>query len=218
MAGEAAGVDRGVKIVLALGVLLGGIGLAMLFRRPSVPSRLPNPASDERLVLRQPSGAEPENPVVVDRLTAQIAPPDEVVPGPQPTWPPAAGPADAGPGGPPPSLARSYPSFSGQPAESPSMTRSAERSPGERSGEPARTHKIVDGDTLHTLAERYLGDANRYLEIYEANRDVLPSPEMLPIGVQLRIPGRRRGHRPVDRGPDRPLVPVTPSPRPAQPN
>lgn len=55
--------------------------------------------------------------------------------------------------------------------------------------EPAvRSHKVVDGDTLSSLAEQYLGSASRCLEIYEANRDQLDSPELLPIGVRLRIP------------------------------
>jgi nucleoid-associated protein YgaU len=53
-----------------------------------------------------------------------------------------------------------------------------------------RTHKIVDGDTLTSLAARYLGDGRRSGEVYEANRGVLPSPDTLPIGVTLKIPPR----------------------------
>lgn len=55
-----------------------------------------------------------------------------------------------------------------------------------------RRHKIVDGDTLQGLAEKYLGDRNRYMEIYEANRDALPSPEVLPIGFEIVIPPRNK--------------------------
>ena len=51
-----------------------------------------------------------------------------------------------------------------------------------------RTHKIVDGDTLASLAERYLGSPQRAGEIYDANRDVLFDPQLLPIGVELTIP------------------------------
>jgi nucleoid-associated protein YgaU len=50
------------------------------------------------------------------------------------------------------------------------------------------THKIVDGDTLSSLAVRYLGDERRYMEIYQQNRDVLSSPHTLPIGRTLRMP------------------------------
>jgi nucleoid-associated protein YgaU len=54
--------------------------------------------------------------------------------------------------------------------------------------ESTATHKIGDGDTLSGLAARYLGRADRYLEIYNANRDVLRSPDLLPIGKVLKIP------------------------------
>jgi phage tail protein X len=49
-------------------------------------------------------------------------------------------------------------------------------------------HKIADGDTLATLAERYYGDAERSREIFEANREILSSPAVLPIGVEIVIP------------------------------
>ena len=52
----------------------------------------------------------------------------------------------------------------------------------------ARTHKVVDGDTLAALAERYLGSSLRAGDIFEANRDVLFDPQLLPIGVELKIP------------------------------
>jgi nucleoid-associated protein YgaU len=49
-------------------------------------------------------------------------------------------------------------------------------------------HRIVDGDTLPGLAKTYLGDASRYPELLEANRDVLLHPDLLPLGVRIRIP------------------------------
>lgn len=51
-------------------------------------------------------------------------------------------------------------------------------------------HRVIDGDTLAALAERYLGDAGRATEVFEANRDVLSDPELLPIGAVLKIPAR----------------------------
>jgi hypothetical protein len=54
-----------------------------------------------------------------------------------------------------------------------------------------RTHRVVDGDTLTTLANHYLGRADRYLEIFELNRDVLTNPDLLPIGAKLKIPPRQ---------------------------
>ncbi len=55
---------------------------------------------------------------------------------------------------------------------------------------PAVKHKIVDGDTLSVLASRYLGDAMRSVDIFDYNRDLLASPELLPIGKDIRIPPR----------------------------
>ena len=49
-------------------------------------------------------------------------------------------------------------------------------------------HRVVDGDTLPALAHRYLGSSQRFTEIFDANRDRLPSPDLLPIGHMLRIP------------------------------
>lgn len=50
------------------------------------------------------------------------------------------------------------------------------------------THVIHDGDTLEDIARRYLGDGNRWQEIYELNRQSLPDPDILPIGLELRLP------------------------------
>jgi nucleoid-associated protein YgaU len=49
-------------------------------------------------------------------------------------------------------------------------------------------HVVTNGDTLEKLAERYLGDAGRALEIFDLNRDQLSNPHLLPIGVELRVP------------------------------
>jgi hypothetical protein len=75
----------------------------------------------------------------------------------------------------------------------------------------AARHVVEDGDTLTQLAARYLGRADAYLEIYEANRDVLDSPDLLPIGAVLKIPPARgalaAGLRPAEEL-DAELVPV----------
>jgi nucleoid-associated protein YgaU len=77
---------------------------------------------------------------------------------------------------------------------------------------PVATHKIIDGDTLANLAERYLGSPEHSLAIYEANRDVLPSPEVLPIGTELKIPPRPSHTEPSSElGRVRPVVPIVPS-------
>lgn len=51
-----------------------------------------------------------------------------------------------------------------------------------------RKHVIRDGDSLPGLAARMLGSADRASEIFQANRDVLSHPDLLPIGETLVIP------------------------------
>lgn len=55
-------------------------------------------------------------------------------------------------------------------------------------GARALTHKIADGDTLTSLAEKYLGNAARWQELFKHNQDVLKNPDLLPIGRVIRIP------------------------------
>ena len=86
---------------------------------------------------------------------------------------------------PPPELPKSYPN-GGQPVSTRWGTSLSEMLPETASAPP--THKIIDGDSLALLAERYLGSASRAMEIYEANRNVLAHPEILPIGAELKIP------------------------------
>lgn len=49
-------------------------------------------------------------------------------------------------------------------------------------------HAVTQGETLYGLARQYLNDGNRYLELFNLNRDVLEDPRTIPPGVQLRIP------------------------------
>lgn len=51
-----------------------------------------------------------------------------------------------------------------------------------------RMHTIREGDSLPSIAREYFGDAEKYLDIYLLNKDVLGSPAHLPIGVEIKIP------------------------------
>jgi hypothetical protein len=61
------------------------------------------------------------------------------------------------------------------------------------------TYSVRRGDTLTKIAQHFLGDSNRYHEIFEANRDQLPNPNArLKVGMSLRIPADRpRTKRPA---------------------
>lgn len=52
----------------------------------------------------------------------------------------------------------------------------------------ARTHIVVDGDSLSRISLRYYGTPNRWQEIYDANRDTLAGANALRPGQPLRIP------------------------------
>ncbi len=52
----------------------------------------------------------------------------------------------------------------------------------------ARTIRVQPGDTLGTLALQYLGSARRWRDLYEANRDILKNPDLVPAGIRLRLP------------------------------
>jgi hypothetical protein len=66
------------------------------------------------------------------------------------------------------------------------------------SGASRRTHVTQPGETLSGLAARYLGSSARFRELYEANRNVLRSPDDLPDGVTLVIPeGTKPGAAPT---------------------
>ena len=49
-------------------------------------------------------------------------------------------------------------------------------------------YTIVKGDCLWNIAKDVYGDPLRYVEIYEANRDVLPSADLIFVGTTIVIP------------------------------
>jgi nucleoid-associated protein YgaU len=112
---------------------------------------------------------QPPVPVAVSRHPDPVQP----VPSIEDQYPPRAGnprlPSAALPRPPPESLATGQPALRG-------------------AGEDSY-HRIQDGDTLRILAERYLGDAGQEKAIYDLNRSILASPDLLPLGQWLRIPG-----------------------------
>jgi nucleoid-associated protein YgaU len=52
----------------------------------------------------------------------------------------------------------------------------------------ANIHTVQSGETLWRIANQHYGDGSRYLEVFEANKDVLADPDHIEPGQQLRIP------------------------------
>jgi len=56
-------------------------------------------------------------------------------------------------------------------------------------GAPSRTQHIVDpGDTLASLARRYLGSTLHWIRIWQSNQELIPNPDFLVPGISLNIP------------------------------
>jgi LysM repeat protein len=51
-----------------------------------------------------------------------------------------------------------------------------------------RTYTVKSGDTLSRIAKEMLGDANAYMDIFDANKDQLTDPNQIKPGQVLKIP------------------------------
>jgi nucleoid-associated protein YgaU len=50
------------------------------------------------------------------------------------------------------------------------------------------TYTVQKGDTLSKISKQYYGDANKYMKIFEANKDKLKDPDKIQVGQVLTIP------------------------------
>lgn len=166
---------------------------------PIAPVDQPNPPSGDIVDLF----AGPPEPVVIEPMTtispSEIAAPTGVDPAAQsppamlPEPPPSTGETPRGgpsADGPSPTLpAPAPPGF----VLTPSTDNTPARTRQPPSREPTalaarRTYVVRPGDTLSGIAVQFYGSSRRYLELFDANRDVLASPNDLPLGTTLHIP------------------------------
>jgi nucleoid-associated protein YgaU len=68
------------------------------------------------------------------------------------------------------------------------MEEAAQRLRAEAEAKAARTYVVQSGDTLSGIALAMYGDAGRWSEIFEANKDKLSDPSLIYPGQELRIP------------------------------
>ena len=50
------------------------------------------------------------------------------------------------------------------------------------------TYTVQSGDTLSAIAKKLLGNANAYMDIFNANKDQLSDPDKIKPGQVLKIP------------------------------
>jgi nucleoid-associated protein YgaU len=170
-------VPRKPKLIAAAAVLAAGLGLAWPWRRgDSVPASV--------LPIATPSTSFGSVP----------APQTEPASAPLPTTVSAT---MIGMGGPPPqaelasagvtpqlvTVAKPVPRELGEPA-----TFGVDANAPPPSAPQQRSHVVHAGDSLERLAQRYLSDEGRAIEIFDLNREVLENPHLLPIGAELKIP------------------------------
>ena len=55
-------------------------------------------------------------------------------------------------------------------------------------GAAGRTYTVKAGDTLSKIAKAHFGDANAYMKIFNANKDVLSDPDKIKPGQVLKLP------------------------------
>lgn len=49
-------------------------------------------------------------------------------------------------------------------------------------------YTVQSGDSLSKIAKAFWGAANKYMTIYNANKDVLTNPDVIKVGQKLKIP------------------------------
>ncbi|HMN23417.1 MAG: LysM peptidoglycan-binding domain-containing protein [Ignavibacteriaceae bacterium] len=49
-------------------------------------------------------------------------------------------------------------------------------------------HTVESGENLSKISKHYFRDANKYMNIFNANKDQLTNPDMIKVGQKLKIP------------------------------
>ena len=56
-----------------------------------------------------------------------------------------------------------------------------------------QSYTVKKGDTLSAISKQFYGNANQYMEIFNANRDQLNDPDKIQVGQVLKIPTKQGG-------------------------
>lgn len=63
-----------------------------------------------------------------------------------------------------------------------------EQAPADSADATARTYTVESGDTLWKIAEKMYGNGSEYPKIFDANSELLDSPDHILPGQELTIP------------------------------
>ena len=80
------------------------------------------------------------------------------------------------------------PNFSDLIADIQAPAAAAAGAAGASSTPAARTYTVQPGDNLSKISKQFYGDANKYMKIFEANKDKLTDPDKVKVGMDLLIP------------------------------
>lgn len=53
-----------------------------------------------------------------------------------------------------------------------------------------KTYTVQPGDSLSKIAKEQLGDASRWKEIFEANKETIKDPNLIRVGQEITLPER----------------------------
>lgn len=204
------GMPSRAKLFAVAAIISVGVGGAWWFRQPNAPA---NGAAPTSQALERRSTETTAPPPLGGQLLGHIeTEPDGSAAGDAlPTLAPLGGEADPSPPGstgrivpfparensanavasPVPAVQASMPTESPWSAGGPAPIDHREgnsAAPPSRPRPAFKRHRIVDGDTLSSLAQHYLKDPARWVEIYQMNQDQLRDPDVLPIGARIKIP------------------------------
>ncbi len=177
--------DFKIGLLVGLAVLIViAVGWALLRGRPApqaASGRVPTPTSFR--------AQEPNRPLTTN-VPAAGPQPYAVAPGAtggvQPIRPATGTEPNLATGQP---LAGTVPSTvtPGSPASVVSQTQPAPAKPAE-TAKPARTHTVLEGESLSDLADKYYGSSEKWTKIYRANRTAIKDPDKIYPGMKLVIP------------------------------
>lgn len=206
---------RDQKVGLALGVLLVGAVAALFFRNEPAPRsaapQLRDPAPlDAEIAERDaaPYLPDADQSGKVARTAAKPVSDGPALISPESDSPPTSGArlefSDEDP------FSRAEPPSSAPSGQAPEPIQLEFAPIGEKTGQPAsqppssqstpvKTHVVQKGDSLSSIAGKYLGSQARFQEIFAANRDQLQDANDLRVGMHLVIPDGRAKPAPAPR-------------------